>query len=105
MQDALGDYRILEPIAAREAVDVFRARDTRSGRTVAIKVLTSPLIDDPLRRDRFLAEAQAASILFHPNTATLYEVGERDHQPYLVFEFVAGQMLSGLIGGRPLNAR
>jgi serine/threonine protein kinase len=105
MQGALGDYRILEPIAGSEAVEVFRARDTRSGRTVAIKVLTSPLMDDPLRRRQFLAEAQAASTLFHPNIATLYELGERDHQPYLVFEFVDGQMLSALIAGRPLNAR
>ena len=48
MQESLGDYRILERIGGGETADVFRARDTRSGRTVAIKVLTSPLLDDPV---------------------------------------------------------
>jgi serine/threonine protein kinase len=105
MQEAFGDYRILESIVGSESVDVFRARDTRTGRTVAIKVLTSPLIDDALLRRRVLDEAQAASALSHPNIATLYKLGERDDQPYLVFEFVQGQLLSALIAGRPLNAR
>ena len=59
---------------------------------------------DPLLRRQVLAEAQAASALSHPNIATLYELGEHDDQPYLVFEFVQGQRLSALIAGRPLNA-
>jgi serine/threonine-protein kinase len=105
MQESLGDYRILERIGGGETADVFRARDTRSGRTVAIKVLTSPLLDDPVRRRQFLDDAQAAAALSHPNIAALYELGEHDHRPYLVFEFVQGQTLSALIGGHPLNTR
>jgi serine/threonine protein kinase len=105
MQEAFGDYRILEPIARSETVHAYRARDTRSGRTVAIKVLTSPRLRDPVLRRQVLGEAQAASALSHPNIATLYEIGEHDDQPYLVFEFVQGQLLGAVIAGRPLNAR
>jgi serine/threonine protein kinase len=105
MQESLGDYRILEPIGGGGSAQVFRARDTRSGRTVAIKVLTSPLTSDPAQRRQFLDDAHAAMALSHPNIATLYELGEHEGHPYLVFEFVPGQTLSGLIAGRPLNAR
>lgn len=73
--------------------------------TAAIKVLTADEVDDPLQRKRFLDEARLAAALGHPNVAALYEIGEQDGHPYLVFEFIQGQTLSGLLAGRPLNAR
>src|SRR2546422_11695032 len=84
---------------------VHRARATRSGRTVAIKVLASDVADDPARRDRFLREARAAAALSHPNIAALYEIGEDQGQLFLVFEFVPGETLKTVIGGRALNPR
>jgi serine/threonine protein kinase len=105
MQESLGDYRILEWIGAGGSAEVFRARDTRLGRTAAIKVLTADEVDDQRQRKRFLDEAALAAALGHPNVAALYEIGEQDGHPYLVFEFVQGQTLSGLLAGRPLNAR
>jgi serine/threonine protein kinase len=105
MQESLGDYRILEWIGAGGSAEVFRARDTRLGRTAAIKVLTADEVDDQSQRKRFLDEAALAAALGHPNVAALYEIGEQDGHPYLVFEFVQGQTLSGLLAGRPLNAR
>jgi eukaryotic-like serine/threonine-protein kinase len=105
MQESLGDYRILEWIGAGGSAEVFRARDTRLGRTAAIKVLTADEVDDPDQRKRFLDEAALAAALGHPNVAALYEIGEQDGHPYLVFEFIQGQTLSGLLAGRPLNAR
>ncbi len=105
MQESLGDYRILEWIGAGGTAEVFRARDTRLGRTAAIKVLTSELADDPAQRRRFLDEAATAAALGHPNIAALYEIGEQDGHPYLVFEFIQGQTLSAVLAGRPLNPR
>jgi serine/threonine protein kinase len=85
--------------------EVYRARDTRLGRTVAIKVMTAGVAGDPERRERFLRDARAAIVLSHPNIAALYEIGEEQDQLFLVFEFVPGETLKTAIGGRPLNAR
>jgi serine/threonine protein kinase len=105
MQESLGDYRILEWIGAGGAAEVFRARDTRRGRTAAIKVLTSDLTDDPEARRLVLDDARTAAAISHPNIAALYDIGEQDGRPYLVFEFVQGQTLSALLAGRPINPR
>jgi len=105
MVESLGDYKILDRIGAGGMGEVFRARDTRLGRTVAIKVIGPQIADDPGRRERFLVEARAAATLSHPNIAALYEVGEDRGQLFLVFEFVPGESLKTVIGGRPLNPR
>ncbi len=105
MLDELAHYKILDRIGSGGMGEVYRARDTRLGRTVAIKVLPAAVADDPDRRERFLREARAAAALSHPNIAALYEVGEDDGQLFLVFEFVPGEPLSKLIAGRPLNPR
>ena len=105
MVESLGDYKILERIGAGGMGEVFRARDTRRGRTVAIKVIGPQIADDPGRRERFLEEARAAATLSHPNIAALYEIGEDQGQLFLVFEFVPGESLKTVIGGRPLNPR
>ena len=105
MIDALGHYKILSQLGAGGMGDVFRARDTALGRTVVIKVLPLNISADPERRERFLREARAASTLSHPNIATMFEIGEEAPHLYVVFEYVPGQLLTRVIGGRPLNIR
>jgi serine/threonine protein kinase len=105
MVESLGHYKILERIGAGGMGEVFRARDTRLGRTVAVKVVGPEIAGDPDRRERFLQEARAAAKLSHPNIAALYEIGEDQGQLFLVFEFVPGENLKSMIGGRPLNPR
>lgn len=105
MNDTLGPYRILEPMGSGGLGDVYRARDTRHGRTVAIKVIPPAIRDDPGRRERLLDDARAAAALSHPTIATLYEVGEDGDELFLVFDFLAGEPLTTVIGGRPLHPR
>jgi TolB-like protein len=105
MLDTLGQYKILDRIGAGGMGEVFRARDTRLGRTVAIKVLPEALAGDPDRRDRFLQEARATAALSHPNIAALYEIGDDQGHIFLVFEFVPGETLANAIAGRPMNPR
>jgi len=105
MIENLGQYRILEPSGAGALGDVYRARDTRVGRTVAITVVSDRIVSSPERRERFLRDAAAAAAVSHPNIVTLYEVGEEDGRPYLVYEFIQGETLKNVIGGRPLNPR
>ena len=105
MVETLGHYKILDRIGAGGMGEVYRARDMRHGRTVAIKVLTADIADDPDRRERFLREAREAAALSHPNIATLYEVGDDQGVLFLVFEFVPGEPLGTVIAGRPLNTR
>ena len=101
----LGAYRILDKLGEGGMGEVYRARDTRLGRTVAIKVLAATVAGDGERRERFLQEARATAALSHPNISALYEIGDEDGQLYLVFEFVPGETLTGAIAGRPLNPR
>jgi eukaryotic-like serine/threonine-protein kinase len=103
--ETLGHYQLLERIGAGALGEVFRARDTRVGRTVAIKRVPSALASDESRRRRLLDDARAASALSHPHVASLYEVGEENGQVFLAFEHVPGESLAKLIGGRPLNPR
>jgi TolB-like protein len=105
MFETLGHYNILDRIGAGGMGEVYRARDTKLGRTVAIKVLAPAVADDPDRRERFLREARATAALSHPNIAALYEIGEDQGQLFLVFEFVPGDTLKNVIAGRPLNPR
>lgn len=84
---------------------MYRARDTRLDRTVAIKVLTSHLSDNPELKQRFEREAKAISSLNHPNICTLHDVGSQDGVDFLVMEFLEGETLTGrlLKGPMPLN--
>ena len=101
--ERLGHYDILDRLGAGGMGEVYRARDTKLGRTVAIKVLPEAVVDDPERRERLLREARASAALSHPNICALFEVGGDDTRQYLVFEYVAGDTLRQVIGGRALN--
>jgi serine/threonine-protein kinase len=105
MIETLGQYKVLEPAGPGALGDVYRARDTRAGRTVALTIVSDRIALDPSRRERFLDAARAAAGVSHPNIVTLYDVGEDDGHLYLVHEFIQGQTLKSVIGGRPLPPR
>ena len=87
----LGPYEILEPLGAGGMGEVYRAKDTRLDRTVAVKVLPSDVAADPALKARFEREPRAISALAHPNICTLYDVGEESGQTFLVMEHLVGQ--------------
>ena len=101
----LGPYEIVSVLGAGGMGEVYRAKDTRLGREVAIKVLPSGVVADPERLARFEREARAVSALNHPNIVTLHEVGASDFGPYLVLEKVDGRSLRELLGDGPLPVR
>jgi serine/threonine-protein kinase len=105
MLETLGDYTILDSIGSGTMGQLYRARDTRYGRTVAIRVVDPAISEDADRRQQFLADARAAAALSHPNIAALYEIGEAGDRLYLACEYVPGQPLASEIGGRPMNRR
>jgi serine/threonine protein kinase len=89
----LGPYEIVAPIGAGGMGEVYKARDTRLDRTVAIKVLPGALATDPELRERFDREARALSQLAHANICTLFDVGDHDGTAFLVMELIEGQSL------------
>jgi serine/threonine-protein kinase len=105
MIDSLGHYKILDRIGSGAMGDLYRARDTRVGRTVALRVVAPSIAGDAARLDRFLADARASAAASHPNIAAIYEVADEGGVPYLACEFVQGQKLKGLVSGRALNPR
>jgi len=90
----LGHFEIIAPLGAGGMGQVFRARDTRLDRTVAIKVLPDTLAGDPQFRERFDREARAIAALSHPHICTLYDVGEQDGLSFLVMELIEGETLA-----------
>ena len=101
----LGPYEIVAPIASGGMGDVYRARDTRLNRVVALKTLPPEVADDPRRRQRFESEARAASALSHPNIVTVHDVGNEDGIAFLVSELVEGESLRALLARGPLRPR
>src|SRR5690242_8784778 len=93
----LGPYEIVSPLGAGGMGEVYKARDTRLNRFVAIKVLPSERLADESRKQRFIQEAQAASALNHPNIITIHDIAADSGRDYLVMEFVAGKTLDALI--------
>lgn len=89
----LGPYSILGPIGAGGMGEVFKARDTRLDRTVAIKVLPAMYAQDPALRSRFDREAKAISSLNHPNICVLYDIGRENGTEFLVLEYLEGETL------------
>jgi serine/threonine protein kinase len=102
---AIAHYNILDRIGEGAIGEVYRARDTKVGRTVALKIVSPAIAADPERLQRLVEDAYAAAALSHPNIATLWDVGESDGQTYLAYEFAAGHSLREESGGAPMNAR
>jgi Tol biopolymer transport system component/tRNA A-37 threonylcarbamoyl transferase component Bud32 len=94
----LGPYEIGELLGAGGMGEVYRARDKRLARTVAIKVLLADKVADQERKRRFIQEARAASALNHPNIVTLYDIAAVDGLDYLVMEYIEGKPLDQKIG-------
>src|SRR5579864_5624503 len=90
----LGPYEVVSPLGAGGMGEVYRARDTRLDRTVAIKILPVHLSSNPEAKQRFEREARAISSLNHPNICTLHDVGHQDGVDYLVMEFLEGETLA-----------
>src|SRR5215471_2683742 len=93
-----GPYEIQSPLGAGGMGEVYRARDTRLERTVAIKILPKELSADVARKQRFEREAKTVSCLNHPNICVLHDVGSQDGVDYLVMECVEGETLAKRLG-------
>ena len=98
----LGAYRIVQSIGAGGMGEVYRARDTRLGRDVAVKILPAAVAADPDRRARFEREAQAIAALNHPNICTIHDVGHDRGIDFLVMELVHGESLAARLARGPL---
>jgi Tol biopolymer transport system component len=101
----LGPYEIVSPIGAGGMGEVYRARDTRLGRDVAIKVLTEALAHDADRLRRFEQEARTIAALNHPNLLGIHDIGTHDGAPFLVSEFLEGVTLRDKLVSGPLPER
>src|SRR5215510_7684902 len=99
----IAHYHVTARLGKGGMGEVFRARDLRLGREVALKILPAPYAADPNCRDRFEREAQAASALTHPNIATIYDAGVDNGVAYIAMELVDGERLRDLMTG-PLPA-
>ncbi len=98
----LGPYEVVAPLGAGGMGEVYRARDTRLDRTVAIKVLPAHLSENPTLRQRFEREARALSSLSHPNICVLHDVGRENGVDFLVMEYLEGETLSQRLEKGPL---
>ena len=98
----LGPYAIESMVGTGGMGEVYRALDTRLGRSVAIKVLRAHLSNDPDLRQRFLQEARTISALQHPHICTLFDVGSEDGTDYLVMEYLDGESLANRLTRGPL---
>jgi serine/threonine protein kinase len=90
----LGPYEIQSPLGAGGMGEVYRAKDTRLDRTVAIKVLNSTVVSSPELKQRFEREARIISRLNHPHICTLHDVGHQDGTDFLVMEYLDGETLA-----------
>jgi serine/threonine-protein kinase len=100
---SLGPYEIHAPLGSGGMGEVYRARDARLNRTVAVKVLPKEFARNPRRRERFEREARAVSGLTHPHICALYDVGAQNGMEFLVMEYCEGETLASRIAKRPLR--
>ena len=101
----LGSYEVLDKLGEGGMGEVWRARDARLNRTVALKVLPAEVAADPIRRQRFEQEARALAALNHPNIVAVYDIGESEGRSYIVSELVEGESLREIIDRGPLASR
>src|SRR5215469_2020874 len=103
--EKIGPYEVISPLGAGGMGEVYRARDGRLGRQVAIKVVSRTLAKDPDRLRRFALEARTVAALNHPNILGIHDIGTHDGSPYLVSELLEGQSLRERLDADPLPAR
>src|ERR1700748_3656895 len=103
--EKLGLYEILAPIGAGGMGEVYRAKDPRLGREVAIKVLPASFSQDPDRLKRFEQEARAAGVLNQPGITAVYDIGTENGAPYIVTELLEGETLRNRLLAGPLPVR
>jgi Tol biopolymer transport system component len=101
----LGPYEIQSPLGAGAMGEVYRSRDTRLGRDVAVKILPESFARDSDRLSRFEQEAQAVAALNHPNILAIYDVGQHNGVPFLVSELLEGESLRAVLDRGPLPQR
>jgi eukaryotic-like serine/threonine-protein kinase len=101
----LGNYEILDKLGEGGMGEVWRARDRRLQRMVAVKILPQPVAGDPTRRARFEQEARALGALNHPNIVAIYDIGEDGGRAYIVSELVEGETLRAVLDRGPLPVR
>ncbi len=105
MPEAIDHYAILDRVGTGGLGELYRARDTKFGRTVALRVLPASLVDRPGSLESLTRAARSAAALSHPNVAALFEIGTSGTRHYLAFEYVPGELLSTRLHGRPLEVR
>ncbi len=103
--DAIAHYNLIERIGKGGLGETYRARDTRVGRTVALKLVDADVAPDAESRARLLGEATIAATLSHPNVSTLFDTGEADGQVYLAYEYAPGHPMLEEVAGGAMNPR
>lgn len=101
----IAHYNLLERLEPAGPGDLYRARDTRLGRTVTVRILPADFALEPGRRADFIANVRALAAFSHPNVTAIFDVGEQGSRLYVVFEHVRGQSLRAEISGRMMNVR
>jgi eukaryotic-like serine/threonine-protein kinase len=101
----LGPYEILAPLGAGGMGEVYRARDTRLGRDVALKILPESFARDTDRLHRFEQEARAVAALNHPNILAVFDIGRHGESPFLVSELLEGETLRAMLDRGALPQR
>src|SRR5512132_1223787 len=99
----LGSYDIIDKLGEGGMGEVWRARDGRLNRSVAVKILPSDVAGDPVRRERFEQEARALGALNHPNIVAVYDIGHYEGHAYIVSELVDGESLRAAVERGPIS--